>query len=331
MQTSWSDESTSGEDSKDGMSIPDALRLATTPSIIKLAPPWVQKLPTQHLRKLAVAHEMLDKYMKAQVEQRRAQVKTQLAMNEESGRDIFSLLVLANETNVRSVQDRKLTLNDSELIGNVFLLLFAGHETTAHTLAATFALLAAHPDIQEDVYTQIMDVVGTDRTPQLEDYHKLGKVLNAFYEAARMFPAVYVMIREATEDTELVVPVGADGSKTLVVRKGTRVLVDTIGLQYNPRYYHEPEKFVPSRWEGEDKADSITAFSIGPRNCVGRRFATTEAVAFLTMWLRDWKVEPLLDDGETVAEWCKRVLDARLFLTLGVENAPIQMRRRVHA
>lgn len=135
----------------------------------------------------------------------------------------------------------------------------------------------------------------------LEDYHKLDKVLCAFYEAARMFPAVYVMLREATEDTKLVVPTSfGDETTTLAIPKGTRVsyaheamsaevltrammqvIVDTIGLrtcncvnnewgvvltcvlEYNPRYYPEPEKFIPSRWYGEDKADSITAFSFG--------------------------------------------------------------------
>lgn len=61
---------------------------------------------------------------------------------------------------------------------------------------------------------------------KIEDYHKLDKVLYAFYEAARMFPAVYVMIREAMEDTTLTVPnpPGMEGSAaTLSVRKGTKV------------------------------------------------------------------------------------------------------------
>lgn len=329
MDISWPDMSADSEDPTAYMSIPEALRVNTTPSISKLLPRWCHKLPIQFMRKLTLAQNILAKYMQAQVDERREQVQTQIAMNEEGERDIFSLLVRATETNIMSPQNNKLTLTTSELIGNVFLLLFAGHETTAHTLAATFALLAAHPDIQEEIYAHIIDVVGPDRIPVLEDYHKLDKVLCAFYEAARMFPAVYVMLREATEDTKLVVPTSfGDETTTLAIPKGTRVIVDTIGLQYNPRYYPEPEKFIPSRWYGEDKADSITAFSIGPRNCIGRRFATTEAVAFLTMWLRDWKVEPLLDDGETVDQWCKRVLDARLFLTLGVKDAPIQLTRR---
>jgi hypothetical protein len=38
-------------------------------------------------------------------------------------------------------------------------------ETTAVTLVATLAFLASYQDIQEDVFQQIIDVVGHDREP----------------------------------------------------------------------------------------------------------------------------------------------------------------------
>jgi cytochrome P450 len=81
-------------------------------------------------------------------------------------------------------------------------------ETTAHTLAATIGHLAVHEDIQEDIFEQIMSVVGYDREPvrytfftyfallsaamwvatqTIEDSGALYKVLAAFYEALRMF------------------------------------------------------------------------------------------------------------------------------------------------
>lgn len=68
-------------------------------------------------------------------------------------------------------------------IGNVFIMLFAGHggsfyqtianqqltsgfiETSAHTLAAAIGLLSIHDDIQEEVLGQICSVVGYDRDP----------------------------------------------------------------------------------------------------------------------------------------------------------------------
>ena len=47
----------------------------------------------------------------------------------------------------------------------MFVLLFAGHETTAHTFAAVLGLLSLHPEIQEDTFKQIVEVVGYERDP----------------------------------------------------------------------------------------------------------------------------------------------------------------------
>ena len=38
-------------------------------------------------------------------------------------------------------------------------------ETTAHTLAATLGFLGIHPEIQREVYEEIVQVVGHDRDP----------------------------------------------------------------------------------------------------------------------------------------------------------------------
>ena len=67
---------------------------------------------------------------------------------------------------------------------------------------------------------------------------------------------------------------------------------------------------------------------VGPRGCIGRKFATTEAVCFLAMVLRDYKVEPLLQDGESREQWKSRVLDGKVIMTLGVLDVPVTFTRR---
>ena len=64
------------------------------------------------------------------------------------------------------------------------------------------------------------------------------------------------------------------------------------------------------------------------RSCIGRKFAVTEAVAFLAMLLRDWRVEPLMKMGESKDEWRKRAFEVRLTLTLGIEAVPVKLIRR---
>ena len=73
----------------------------------------------------------------------------------------------------------------------------------------------------------------------------------------------------------------------------------------------------------------VLFFYIGPRACIGRKFATIESVCFLTLLLRDFKVEPLLRVGETKEQWRDRVLEAKIALTLGVVDVPVRLIRRV--
>ncbi|KAF9485606.1 cytochrome P450 [Pholiota conissans] len=319
------------------MSFQESLRiLLDATMIIGFVPKWMQRLPLPKFKEIRMADAEMRNFMQAQIQKKKAEYRSKgdrVAFRGEDGVDVFTLLVGANEE-----EDGKFKLDDEELIGNVFIMLFAGHGrhlmnfgTTANTLAATLALLAIHQDIQQEILDQILGVVGADREPTASDYPKLDKVLASFYEALRMFPTAYVMIREATKDTILKVPTGPHNEETSIVPipKGMKIMVDMVGIQNNPRYYEEPEKFRPSRWYHDTKnQELITAFGVGPRICIGKKFATTEAVCFLTLLLREWKVEPLLQTDETMASWSERVFRANLGMTLGITDVPIRLVRR---
>ncbi|KAF8966623.1 cytochrome P450 [Flammula alnicola] len=196
------------------MSIQEALRIvADTHMIALFVPKWIQNLPFKKLR-----------------ESREAQ-KELMAGSDGARRDndAFTMLVQANED-----EGGKFKLDDQELIGNVYIMLFAGHETTAHSIAATLGFLSLNPDIQEETYKHIISTVGHDRDPvRIRDYAKLDKVLAVFFEALRMFPSGHILIREAFEDTMLQIPnpPGEEGTTTIPVPKGVQVIVDMVGIR----------------------------------------------------------------------------------------------------
>ena len=66
----------------------------------------------------------------------------------------------------------------------------------------------------------------------------------------------------------------------------------------------------------------------GPRACIGRKFATTEAVCWLSMLLRDFKVEVIMEPGESKQQARDRVLQAQMVMTLAVNPVPIRLIRR---
>lgn len=168
------------------------------------------------------------------------------------------------------------------------------------------------------------------------------------------------MIRAATEDTTIEIHERQEANDTrtkrLPVQKGQQVIIDMVGVReysilflcipyvqldlitlpsvdYNPRYFPEPETFKPSRWHdvittsGPD-TEIFSAFSVGQRACLGRRFATAEALAFLSMFLRDWKVLPQRKGGVKEERKANQELQAEILLTLGVENVGIELVRR---
>ncbi|KAF8068991.1 cytochrome P450 [Lyophyllum atratum] len=319
-----------GPDGK--MTIQEAVRiLADSHAIALMMPDWVRYLPMPGFSKIREAFNEFSAFMRKEIDVRTAEVRNEEQSADERT-DAFTMLVRANER-----EAKKLRLDDQEVIGNVFILLFTGHETSAHTISATLALLALHQEIQDEILEQIVSVVGYDRNPVYDDYSNLDKVLSAFYEALRLFPSAHIMVREASEDTILNLPSsdGQEGTTPLPVHKGTnvsipKIVMDMVGIHYSSRYFKDPEEFRPSRFYGTpNESEALSAFGIGPRACVGRKFATTEAVAFLTMLLRDWRVEPKLETGETRGAWREKVL-ARptLGITLSVGQAPVRLTKR---
>jgi hypothetical protein len=97
-----------------------------------------------------------------------------------------------------------------------------------------------HQDVQDEIYEHIISVVGHGRDPVIDDYPKLTKVLSVFYEALRMFPSAFLLMREAAEDTVLQIPGlnGQEGTTPLVVKKGVNVIVDLIGIRKSLSWFY---------------------------------------------------------------------------------------------
>ncbi|KAF8989425.1 cytochrome P450 [Cyathus striatus] len=327
------------------MAFPQAIRVYMRHLLLLYLPSCVRSIPLSVFSEFNASVTEIRSFMEHKIREKQKEVKSN--RGQQLGNDIFSVLVQANDAEA----DPKLKLDDSEVISNVFTMLFAGHETTAHTMAATIACLAKDQIYQQEVFEQIQCIVGNAREPTFEDYSKLDKVQASFYESLRLFPTGYLSIREAHHDTLLHIPdTNGEGRITTIhVAKGTQVLVDNIGINYNPRYFEDPQEFKPSRWHGiTNESESYYAFgfgkghfhfdeiftpncgmSIGPRACIGRKFAMSEAVCLLTMLLRDWKIEPLLQDNETVDAWYGKLFsDAHSLVTLAIANVSIRLVRR---
>ncbi|KAI9436149.1 cytochrome P450 [Lactarius psammicola] len=259
-------------------------------------PKWAMNL-TEHTRRVNLAFNEMKQYMVEMVNARRS------AETKEERHDLFSGLLDAAHDD----PDGSVAITEQELIGNTFIFLLAGHETTAHTLCFTFALLALYPDEQERLYQQIKGTMADiNGIPTYEDMNLFTLSLAVLYETLRMFPPFPV-------------PAGAE------------IDIHVPGLHYNPRYWKDPHTFRPERFLEEWPRDAFLPFSAGARACLGRRFFETESIAVITMMISRYRVEVKEEPafiGETFEQRFARITASKLFVTTTPVRVPLVFKRR---
>lgn len=274
-------------------------------------------------RKIITAFKETRVYMREMIEERR-----QSAASSDQA-DIFTNLI--NGTSLDENEKAADQLSDEELMGNVFIFLFAGHETTAHSLGFTLALLAIHQDIQERAFQELRNIVPEGETPTYAHVVKWQYGLAVTYESLRMFPPATTFPKYAAHDMVLTTS-STDGKSSIniPVPQGTDIMFNIPALHNNPKYWDEPETFRPERFLGDYNRDAFIPFAAGPRACIGRRFSEVEAVTFLAHLILRYRFEPTpMRDGETFEERKERVLRWHQgSITLAPQKVPLMFSRR---
>ena len=106
-------------------------------------------------------------------------------------------------------------------------------------------------------------------------------------ETLRISPPSSRFDRVASKDYEF---------EGLKIKKGQAMVVPIYALHHDPDIYPDPEHFNPERFSDENKKTRDSAaflpFGIGPRNCIGMRFATIEVKLILTTILSKYRLVP---------------------------------------
>jgi len=182
-------------------------------------------------------------------------------------RDFVDLLLKAQD-------EQNVKLTEKEVVDNCVLFVFAGSDSMASSLAFTIYLLALHPEVQqkvaEEIRTQLQDI-----PKSMEDVSKLKYTAMVFNESLRMYSPSGQSSR-SNNSTDVIL----DGHR---FPKGTRFIFPTHTIHHDPEYWPEPDAFKPERWINEDAIPKMAflPFGLGPRNCIGVRFALMEAKLIL--------------------------------------------------
>ena len=179
------------------------------------------------------------------------------------------------------------SMDEDRLVDNVLTFFLAGHETTAKALTWTLYLLARFPEWSERLEQEIDTVAGRDAI-RAEHIERLVLTQQVLKESMRLYPPVPIMSRQAVADAVI------DGRE---VKPGTSVLMPIYAIHRHTRRWEEPDAFRPERFapalEAAIPRYQYMPFGAGPRVCVGRSFATMEAVALLGTLLQHARFAPV--------------------------------------
>jgi cytochrome P450 len=114
--------------------------------------------------------------------------------------DLVSNLVRASdnaENDADSEDMLKSPLSKAEILGNIFVFNFAGHDTTAISLGYVLLLLVAHHDVQDWVHEELQYYIGKEdpKTLSYSDlFPKLKRCLAVLVcIATPLYPEAYLL------------------------------------------------------------------------------------------------------------------------------------------
>jgi enediyne biosynthesis protein E7 len=170
---------------------------------------------------------------------------------------------------------------ERELIDEVMTLIVAGHETTASGLNWTWYL---HPEAEARLHAEL-DAAPERAAPGLAEMEALAFTSQVVNEALRLYPPGWLLSRRT---------VAADVLGGFAVPPGTNVLLPLYLLHRHPRYWKDPDRFWPERFDAEHEAErprfAYMPFAAGPRHCIGETFALYEMLMHLYKVARRYRL-----------------------------------------
>ena len=186
-------------------------------------------------------------------------------------------------------------LSEHEITGLLLAAMFAGHDTSAATLAWMMLELTRAPALYERVRNEIFGVLGADGPVTYASLREIPVTEGCVKETLRLHPPLFMLMRVALRDWE------HDG---YVFPKGTHLLVSPTVTHRMPELFRDPDRFDPDRFgrgrEEDKRPFSFQAFGGGAHKCLGNAFALLQIKTVFAILMRRYELssfgDPLASD-----------------------------------
>ncbi|CAG9773671.1 unnamed protein product [Ceutorhynchus assimilis] len=195
----------------------------------------------------------------------------------------FSEIVKSNKKQVE--------ITNLDITSQALIFFLAGFDTVSYGMCYTCYELALNPKVQDTLRQEITSFyTQTKGKPSYEDILGMKYLDMVISESLRKWPPAPATDRICTK------PYTLNSDTDIHLNKGDTILIPIYSIHHDPNYYPDPEKFIPERFseENKDKINPYTymPFGIGPRACIGSRFALLEIKSVLFHFLHKFEIVP---------------------------------------
>jgi len=184
-----------------------------------------------------------------------------------------------------------------DMVDDALTFFMAAHETTASLMSFCLLEIGNHPEIMESVVGEVFDVLGEKQNVAFDDLAKLHQLGLAMKETLRLYPPAAATLRTSGKGQEI------GGYE---IPANTNLMMSSFVCSHSPEFWTNPEEFDPYRFDNEElvKRGRFTTFpfSLGPRSCIGKKFAEIEAKVFLSRFLQTFKFSLVPGQSRKVLE-----------------------------
>ncbi|XP_022232376.2 cytochrome P450 9b2-like [Drosophila obscura] len=195
---------------------------------------------------------------------------------------------------MESKKENENNWTDDEIVAQCFIFFFAAFENNANLICTTSLELLENPDIQQRLYEEVKEIQESLKGGSLtyDAVQKMKYMDMVISESLRKWTLAAATDRLCSKDYTLT---DEDGTKLFDFKVGDRVNIPIVGLHWDDQYFPEPRKFDPERFSDERKNDLVPytylPFGVGPRNCIGNRYALMQVKGMLYNLLIRYKIE----------------------------------------
>ncbi|XP_063695738.1 cytochrome P450 9e2-like [Culicoides brevitarsis] len=218
--------------------------------------------------------------------------KGMLKLNNNETKDSNDSFAAVEESELGRVVVRR-QWSDNELMAQCFIFFLAGFDTSSTAMSFLAYELAINKDIQEKLIAEI-DQVNEDLNGKRLTYDALQKMKYldmVLTESLRMWAPAELTDRLCLKDYKLKNDQGVE----FTMKKDHVAWIPIGGFHYDAKYWKNPEKFDPERFSDEHKSNvnqgAYMPFGVGPRNCIGSRFALMEIKCAFYYLLLNFTIE----------------------------------------